>query len=80
VVVLLLPNSMEFPVSFLAATWLGAVVTTLNPVNTAQELRKQISDYSGFDHSLADFLCVRSTQGSLSHSFRRPERAERVKL
>lgn len=44
VVVLLLSNSVEFPVSFFAVTWLGAVVTTLNPANTTRELRKQIHD------------------------------------
>lgn len=65
VVVLLLPNSIEFPICFFAVTWLGAVVTTLNPVNTAQELRKQIS-YSGFVHSLADFLGVHRGLGFIA--------------
>jgi len=48
VVVILLQNSVEFPVCFLAVTWLGAIVTTLNPVNTAQELRNQVSN-AGFN-------------------------------
>lgn len=46
VVVVLLANSIEFPIGFLAVTWLGAIVTTLNPMNTANELRKQI-DFAG---------------------------------
>ena len=49
VVALLSPNSIEFLVIFFAATWLGAVVAIVNPLNTAQELRKQMNDAGLFE-------------------------------
>ncbi|EHA8588718.1 putative 4-coumarate--CoA ligase-like 4 [Cocos nucifera] len=44
VVLLLSPNSIHFPVVSLAVMSLGAVLTTTNPLNTQQEIAKQISD------------------------------------
>ena len=44
VVMLLSPNCIEFPVIVLAVLSLGAVVTTVNPVNTAAEIQKQMKD------------------------------------
>ncbi|EHA8587597.1 4-coumarate--CoA ligase-like 4 [Cocos nucifera] len=44
VVLLLSPNSIHFPVVSLAVMSLGAVLTTTNPLNTPQEIAKQISD------------------------------------
>ncbi|XP_008777804.3 4-coumarate--CoA ligase-like 4 [Phoenix dactylifera] len=44
VVLLLSPNSLHFPVVSLAVMSLGAVLTTTNPLNTPQEIAKQISD------------------------------------
>ncbi|XP_010545619.1 PREDICTED: 4-coumarate--CoA ligase 4 [Tarenaya hassleriana] len=41
VIMLLLPNSLEFAVSFLAAAYLGAIATTANPLFTAAEIAKQ---------------------------------------
>ncbi|CAN0855718.1 Peroxisomal OPC-8:0-CoA ligase 1 [Linum grandiflorum] len=44
VVLLLSPNSISFPVVYLAVMSLGAVITTTNPLNTPREIAKQISD------------------------------------
>ncbi|XP_010466355.1 PREDICTED: 4-coumarate--CoA ligase 4-like [Camelina sativa] len=41
VVMLLLPNSLEFSLSFLAVAYLGAVSTTANPFYTQLEIAKQ---------------------------------------
>lgn len=53
VVMLLSSSCIEFPVIFLAVLSLGAVVTTMNPVNTAAEIRKQMKDsgMAHFDHT-----------------------------
>lgn len=44
VVLILSPNSILFPVAFLAVASIGAIVTTANPLYTVQELSHQISD------------------------------------
>ncbi|KAL1533120.1 4-coumarate--CoA ligase-like 5 [Salvia divinorum] len=44
VILLLTPNSIYFPIVCLAVMSLGAVITTTNPLNTAREIAKQISD------------------------------------
>ncbi|XP_020681831.1 4-coumarate--CoA ligase-like 4 [Dendrobium catenatum] len=44
VVLLLSPNSIYFPIVSLAVFSLGAVLTTTNPLNTPQEIAKQIAD------------------------------------
>ncbi|XP_061359437.1 probable CoA ligase CCL7 [Gastrolobium bilobum] len=44
VVLLLAPNTIHFPICFLAATAIGAVVSTANPVYTVFELSKQVND------------------------------------
>lgn len=44
VVLLLSPNSLYFPIVSLAVMSLGAVLTTTNPLNTPQEIAKQIAD------------------------------------
>ncbi|KAH7425925.1 hypothetical protein KP509_11G077700 [Ceratopteris richardii] len=44
VVLILSPNSIFFPVLFLAVTSLGAVVTTANPLSTRAEIGKQAKD------------------------------------
>ncbi|KAL6851605.1 hypothetical protein ACP4OV_020169 [Aristida adscensionis] len=42
-VMLLLPNSVEFALAFLAASRLGAAATTANPLHTPAEIAKQLS-------------------------------------
>uniref|UniRef100_A0A0E0EM56 4-coumarate--CoA ligase n=1 Tax=Oryza meridionalis TaxID=40149 RepID=A0A0E0EM56_9ORYZ len=42
-VMLLLPNSVEFAVVFLASSRLGAVTTTANPLHTPPEIAKQVA-------------------------------------
>jgi len=44
VVLVLSPNSIDFPVVCLAIMSLGAVITTTNPLNTTREIAKQIAD------------------------------------
>ncbi|WVZ59690.1 hypothetical protein U9M48_009800 [Paspalum notatum var. saurae] len=44
VVLLLAPNSVLYPVCFLAVTALGAVATTANPLYTPREIAKQAAD------------------------------------
>ncbi|KAF1898951.1 hypothetical protein Lal_00019072 [Lupinus albus] len=44
VVLLLSPNSIYFPVVCLSVMSLGAIITTTNPLNTANEIAKQITD------------------------------------
>ncbi|CAK8561111.1 unnamed protein product [Lathyrus sativus] len=44
VVLLLSPNSIYFPVVCLSVMSLGAIITTINPLNTAREIAKQIAD------------------------------------
>ncbi|CAL0334020.1 unnamed protein product [Lupinus luteus] len=44
VVLLLAPNSINFPICFLAATSIGAVVSTVNPIYTVAEISKQVKD------------------------------------
>ncbi|CAN1193940.1 4-coumarate--CoA ligase-like 6 [Linum perenne] len=44
VVLLLLPNSIYFPVIFLAVLYIGAVVTTINPLATVPEIKTRIAD------------------------------------
>ncbi len=41
---ILLPNVQEFAIAFLGATAAGAVVTTMNPLMTAEEIRHQLRD------------------------------------
>ncbi|CAI0418740.1 unnamed protein product [Linum tenue] len=43
-VLLVLPNSIHFPVVFLAVLYAGAVVTTMNPLATVVEIQKRIAD------------------------------------
>ncbi|KHN38721.1 4-coumarate--CoA ligase-like 7 [Glycine soja] len=44
VVLLLAPNSIHYPICFLAATAIGAVVSTANPIYTVNEISKQVDD------------------------------------
>ncbi|KAK2373708.1 4-coumarate--CoA ligase [Trifolium repens] len=44
VVLLLLPNSIYYPIVLLGVMYLGAIVTTLNPLSSFGEIRKQVND------------------------------------
>ncbi|XWS62244.1 hypothetical protein CRYUN_Cryun07bG0193700 [Craigia yunnanensis] len=46
VVLLLLPNSVDFPIIFLSVLYLGAIVATMNPLSNILEIKKQIADCS----------------------------------
>ncbi|CAL5355611.1 unnamed protein product [Camellia sinensis] len=44
VVLILLPNSIYFPVVFFGVLYLGAIVTTMNPLSSLSEIKKQTLD------------------------------------
>ncbi|KAL5798613.1 hypothetical protein ACOSQ2_003433 [Xanthoceras sorbifolium] len=44
VVLLLLPNSIYYPIIFMAVLYLGAIVTTMNPLSSVSEIKKQVTD------------------------------------
>jgi len=44
VVLLLLPNSIYYPIVLLSVMYLGAVVTPLNPLSSVCEIRKQVKE------------------------------------
>ncbi|KAK7309677.1 hypothetical protein RJT34_06597 [Clitoria ternatea] len=44
VVLLLLPNSIYYPIVFLGVLYLGAVVTPLNPLSSVYEIHKQVGE------------------------------------
>ncbi|KAG5059070.1 4-coumarate--CoA ligase-like 6 [Glycine soja] len=44
VVLLLLPNSIYYPIVFLAVLYIGAIVTPLNPLSSVYEIRRQVSE------------------------------------
>ncbi|XP_030535496.1 4-coumarate--CoA ligase-like 6 [Rhodamnia argentea] len=44
VVLLQLPNSVYYPVVFLGVLFAGGVVTTMNPLSSVSEIKRQISD------------------------------------
>jgi len=59
-------NSIEFVVAFQAALRIGAVVTTINPMNTPEELERQLRHASA---------CCLFTQGALLQGARPPAAA-----
>ncbi|XP_054824074.1 4-coumarate--CoA ligase-like 6 [Prosopis cineraria] len=44
VVLLLIPNSVYYPIVFLGVLYLGAIVTPLNPLSHISEIRKQVAE------------------------------------
>ncbi|KAL1193187.1 4-coumarate--CoA ligase-like 2 [Cardamine amara subsp. amara] len=44
VIIILSPNSILFPIVSLSVMSLGAIITTANPINTSDEISKQIAD------------------------------------
>ncbi|XP_077234277.1 AMP-dependent synthetase and ligase family protein [Tasmannia lanceolata] len=44
VVLILLPNNIYFPIIYLAALSIGAIVTALNPLSSFAEINKQLTD------------------------------------
>lgn len=57
VVMLLSPNSIEFAVVFFAVMSLGAVLTTVNSVNTTGEIQKQMNDAGIMSSLLPSLRC-----------------------
>lgn len=44
VVLILLPNSIYYPIVFLGVLYLGAIVTTMNPLCNVLEIKKQVAE------------------------------------
>src|SRR5262249_6726854 len=44
VLALLAPNSLEYPLAFHAAVHAGGIATTINPLSTCEEIRRQLAD------------------------------------
>jgi 4-coumarate--CoA ligase len=44
VILILLPNSVYYPIVFMGVLYLGAIVTTMNPLSSVLEIKKQITD------------------------------------
>ncbi|XP_010267197.1 PREDICTED: 4-coumarate--CoA ligase-like 7 [Nelumbo nucifera] len=44
VVLILAPNSVQFPICFLGVVAIGAIATTVNPLYTTAEIAKQVND------------------------------------
>ncbi|KMT02326.1 hypothetical protein BVRB_9g205510 [Beta vulgaris subsp. vulgaris] len=44
VVLILAPNSIQYPVTFLGVIATGAIATTVNPIYTVTEIKKQVDD------------------------------------
>ncbi|XP_014504631.1 4-coumarate--CoA ligase-like 5 [Vigna radiata var. radiata] len=66
VVLLLSPNSIDFPVVCLAVMSLGAVITTTNPLNTTREIAKQIADSKPLLAFTTSLLLPKLTQAAPS--------------
>src|SRR5262245_26832410 len=44
VLALLAPNSLEYPLAFHAAVHAGGIATTISPLSTCEEIRRQLAD------------------------------------
>lgn len=56
-VAIMMPNRIEFPVTWLALAWIGAVAVQLNPRNTGHELDYALND-ADVDLLIIDESCV----------------------
>lgn len=63
VILILLPNSVYFPVIFLGALSIGAIVTTMNPLSSLLEIKKQVLDCNACLAFAADVGKIGSLDG-----------------
>lgn len=67
-VAIMLPNSIQFVVGFLACAKIGAIISPVNPLYTARELEHQLQDSGAKGILVLDFFqgvldeCVKQTQ------------------
>ena len=61
-VAMMLPNVIEFPVTWLALAWVGAVCVQLNPKFTATELDYALND-ADVDYLVIDESCLAALEG-----------------
>ena len=71
-VALMLPNAIEFPVTWLALTWIGAVSVQLNPKFTGRELDYVLND-ADIDFLILDQTCLASLADMKERSHRLPD-------
>ncbi|MFN2597251.1 MAG: AMP-binding protein [Pyrinomonadaceae bacterium] len=70
VLAILSPNTVEYPVAFLAAALAGGVVTTINPLCTSEEVAKQLADSRAEYLVAAPALLSRARDAAASLSLR----------
>ena len=71
-IAMMLPNVMEFPVTWLAMAWVGAVSVQLNPNFTGRELDYVLND-SDVDYLIVDETCLASLGAMRARSERLPD-------
>ena len=71
-VALMLPNAIEFPVTWLALAWIGAVSVQLNPKFTGRELDYVLND-ADIDFLILDQTCLPSLADMKERSHRLPD-------
>lgn len=71
-VAMMLPNVIEFPVTWFALAWIGAVSTQLNPNFTARELDYVLND-ADVDYLIVDAACLTSFEAMQARSHRLPD-------
>ena len=69
---MMLPNCVEFPVSWLAMAWVGAVCVQLNPRHTAAELDYVIND-ADMDFLILDETCLPAFETMTERPSRLPD-------
>jgi acyl-CoA synthetase (AMP-forming)/AMP-acid ligase II len=71
-VALMLPNVIEFPLTWLAIAWVGAVSVQLNPNFTGRELDYALNDADA-DYLVIDEACLPSLEGMKQRTERLPD-------
>ena len=73
VLAILAPNSIEYPIAFHATAHAGAVVTTINPLSTCDEVTKQLTDSGArfllTTDALADKALAAARASGIEHVF-----------
>lgn len=71
-VAMMMPNVIEFPVTWLAIAWLGAVSVQLNPRFTGRELDYTLND-ADVDFLIIDEVCLASLEAMQQRTARLPD-------
>ena len=71
-IAMMLPNVIEFPVTWLAMAWVGAVSVQLNPRFTGRELDYALND-ADVDYLVIDETCLPALEGMQERTERLPD-------